>query len=618
MNMRIALVLLVALFFGCSSDEPRTPKSPNRWSDARLWPILEAQEHRNTTALCAFLKDTSATVREAVALAFASVQGTAAVPCLLGALHDASPQVRSMAVFALGFIADSSVVQEMAELAATERDTAVQRAYLNASFLAMQRNGSLTDPNAMLSFLESSTGQDRVRAADALRRLPDTTVKKLGGELMALMGTENSEVRQFLILAMKKLGTDANRKLLQRIVVEQDSDGERVNALRVCGAIEGMSGDAFFFNALRDPVTTVVALEILRNRPAIDAHQCLWWEPQITDTATRIGLLGLALKHGEEQTRDSALTKLNALSARFRSPYLVADVMRARAMAPAGTNVDELLAVMTSDRPAIERQAAFECAVLDVRNKMMRSRFATRAAQFADLGSVARTAIGTGDPGLISATAELLVEEEADAIGIMFPKEMDSTAMAPLQPIRDLEARILLAKVIAKRDGIPEPAHRAPSFNHPINVTRLRALPQAQRYRITTTKGTIIIATDVNDCPGSSLAFDSLVTAGYYNGKAFHRMVPNFVAQGGCPRGDGYGGMPWTLRTEIGRKLFTSGSVGLASAGRDTESCQFFITHSATPNLDGRYTRFGEVVEGMDVVWMLHVGDLMERVERIE
>jgi len=150
-----------------------------------------------------------------------------------------------------------------------------------------------------------------------------------------------------------------------------------------------------------------------------------------------------------------------------------------------------------------------------------------------------------------------------------------------------------------------------------IDPIKLRALAQGQQYRITTSKGAIIIATDVNDCPGSSLAFDSLVTTGYYNGKSFHRMVPNFVVQGGCPRGDGYGGMPWTLRTEIGRKPFTAGSVGLASAGRDTESCQFFITHSATPHLDGRYTRFGEVVSGMDVVMKLQVGDVMLGVEKM-
>ena len=95
-------------------------------------------------------------------------------------------------------------------------------------------------------------------------------------------------------------------------------------------------------------------------------------------------------------------------------------------------------------------------------------------------------------------------------------------------------------------------------FNHPIDRTRLLALKQGQRYRITTTKGEIIMMTDVDECPGSSLAFDSLVVAGYYNGKAFHRVVPDFVAQGRCPRGAGYGGMPWTLRTEIGRKPFTA------------------------------------------------------------
>jgi cyclophilin family peptidyl-prolyl cis-trans isomerase len=175
-----------------------------------------------------------------------------------------------------------------------------------------------------------------------------------------------------------------------------------------------------------------------------------------------------------------------------------------------------------------------------------------------------------------------------------------------------------LGQVAAKRDGLPPPEHHRPSFNHPIDPAKLRVLHQGQRYRISTTKGDVIIATDVNDCPGSSLAFDSLVTAGYYNGKAFHRMVPNFVVQGGCPRGDGYGGMPWTLRTEIGRKLFTAGSVGLASAGRDTESCQFFITHSAAPHLDGRYTRFGEVMSGMDVLWRLQVGDVMIMVERAD
>ena len=104
---------------------------------------------------------------------------------------------------------------------------------------------------------------------------------------------------------------------------------------------------------------------------------------------------------------------------------------------------------------------------------------------------------------------------------------------------------------------------------------------------------------------------------GYYGGKFFHRVVPNFVAQGGCPRGDGYGSMDWTLRTEIGYEGFTKGAVGLASAGRDTESCQFFIMTAAAPHLDGKYTRFAHVVEGQDVADVLAVGDMILAVQKM-
>ena len=227
-----------------------------------------------------------------------------------------------------------------------------------------------------------------------------------------------------------------------------------------------------------------------------------------------------------------------------------------------------------------------------------------------------RSVMERGNPGSISAAAEDLAVVDPKDLATLFPKDLENTSLRSLKAIEDLEARSLIAILAAKRDGSPAPGPSVIPFNHPIDTVRLKQLQQGQRYTIKTKKGTIIIATDVNGAPGSCLAFDSLVTAGYYNGKTFHRMVPNFVVQGGCPRGDGYGGMPWTLRTEISRNLFTTGSLGLASAGRDTESCQFFITHSATPHLDGRYTRFGEVVNGMNVVLKLQVGDVMESIKR--
>ena len=94
--------------------------------------------------------------------------------------------------------------------------------------------------------------------------------------------------------------------------------------------------------------------------------------------------------------------------------------------------------------------------------------------------------------------------------------------------------------------------------------------------------------------------------------------MPDFVIQGGCPRGDGFGGLPETIRSEFSyQEYIEEGMVGIASAGKDTESCQFFITHSPTPHLNGRYTIFAKVKDGMEVVHQLEVGDQILHIDRV-
>jgi cyclophilin family peptidyl-prolyl cis-trans isomerase len=89
----------------------------------------------------------------------------------------------------------------------------------------------------------------------------------------------------------------------------------------------------------------------------------------------------------------------------------------------------------------------------------------------------------------------------------------------------------------------------------------------------------------------------------------FHRVVPNFVIQGGDPRGDGWGGPGYTIRSEFSPIPFDAGVIGMASAGKDTEGSQWFVTHSPQPHLDGRYTVFGRVTGGLDVVHKIQVDD---------
>jgi len=131
---------------------------------------------------------------------------------------------------------------------------------------------------------------------------------------------------------------------------------------------------------------------------------------------------------------------------------------------------------------------------------------------------------------------------------------------------------------------------------------------------IETVHGTIEIELAVIDAPLTSDNFMTLARRGFYDGLTFHRVVPNYVVQGGDPRNDSEGGPGYTLRDELNELPYLRGTVGMALDWRDTGGSQFFITHSPQPQLDGRYTVFGRVVAGMEVVDQLRTGDSIERV----
>ncbi|TVQ66039.1 MAG: peptidylprolyl isomerase [Balneolaceae bacterium] len=127
-----------------------------------------------------------------------------------------------------------------------------------------------------------------------------------------------------------------------------------------------------------------------------------------------------------------------------------------------------------------------------------------------------------------------------------------------------------------------------------------------------TSQGEIRIRLDPDSAPFTVSSILHLSETGQYDGVVFHRVVRNFVIQGGdFDRRDGFGGPPYRIPTEPSFSSFNRGSVGMASSGQDTEGSQFFITHTRTPHLDGLYTLFGEVVEGMEVVDRIRLGDVV-------
>jgi len=131
---------------------------------------------------------------------------------------------------------------------------------------------------------------------------------------------------------------------------------------------------------------------------------------------------------------------------------------------------------------------------------------------------------------------------------------------------------------------------------------------------IGTRHGEFQIELYVDVAPLTVMNFIELADDGFYDGLPFHRVIPNFVAQGGDPRGDGWGGPDYYIRDEFSSEPYLRGTVGIATSGKDTGGSQFFITLSPQPHLEGRYTVFGQVIYGMEVVDLITMGDVIETI----
>lgn len=171
-----------------------------------------------------------------------------------------------------------------------------------------------------------------------------------------------------------------------------------------------------------------------------------------------------------------------------------------------------------------------------------------------------------------------------------------AAAVSALQAVKGHEGRAM-AVIQPGSSGTPAP-----------DLAQVELTPYATAT-VTTSRGAFTIRLRRSAAASTARNFVKLAKKGFYDGLIFHRVVPGFVAQGGDPRGDGSGGPGYTIRCELDPTPFTRGAVGMALAGRDTGGSQFFVTQGPAPHLDGAFTVFGEVVDGMAVVDALAPGD---------
>ena len=226
-------------------------------------------------------------------------------------------------------------------------------------------------------------------------------------------------------------------------------------------------------------------------------------------------------------------------------------------------------------------------------------------------------AIQSGDVGKTAIASIALRNPDRAFNTYLDSLDVLTAALGKLDLPKEIEAYNELKATIDLFEGEKEfEPHRLP-YNHPINWSVLDKVNNQTRAAIQTSKGTITIRLLPDVAPGTVANFIQLAKDDYFTGKNFHRVVPNFVIQGGCTRGDGFGSLDYSIRSELSPLHYNEeGFVGMASAGNHTEGTQFFITHSPTPHLDGLYTIFAKVVteESMDVVFNIQPGDEIQSV----
>jgi cyclophilin family peptidyl-prolyl cis-trans isomerase len=265
-----------------------------------------------------------------------------------------------------------------------------------------------------------------------------------------------------------------------------------------------------------------------------------------------------------------------------------------------------------------------------------------------DLGAVLRKQMAAKDVIVRATAAELLGElplDEAntrllaEALPVASRDELNDAALSILDSLAKQKtpaANEALKTMLDSQDALVRrraaahlKANGAGDFSQRVALVAPRNSPadyaralaragKAVRALVNTDKGTFSIELLAEEAPLNVDNFVQLAQKGYFDNVTFHRVVPNFVAQGGDPRGDGNGGPGYQIRCEINEVPYERGAVGMALSGKDTGGSQWFVTHSPQPHLDGGYTVFGRVISGMEVVDKIARGDRIRSISVTE
>jgi cyclophilin family peptidyl-prolyl cis-trans isomerase/HEAT repeat protein len=663
LNKLISYTLL--LFFGLKlmqcvppSDEIITDVSFNL-KDPVVRKIYNFQDEQQYDSLKVYFSHKNANYRYLTAQSFSATKNTDYLDSLYKLLTDSNYDVRAAAAYSIGQIGDSKSAVELIS-AFVAKDTFDIDNIANRNILeAIGKTGDLSHLRALATvttYRKNDTllleGQTRAIYNFGLRNIvtPEATdlmvnyvtndeypteVRLIASHYLSRAKNIDLTGYKFRLLDLLNKDSNANIRMAIAIAIGKIPDEDALQGLKnkleqekdyrvICNILRAMNNYEYplisetIFRRIKDkdPNVASVAADLLINKG--DKRVALSYKDLITenqDWGLKAKIYTAILKNTPiYYTNSKALvnTEIEELITKTSNRYEKAAYIKALGHDP--FNYEKIM------KYADTNSEILNTACVEALNSTLASENFINAFGYShkrirlNILNFLKSKLETGDVGICSSIAEILKNPEYLYNTLIDSTNFIDSAMMKMNLPKDIEGYNALGDAKAFLTG-KKYTHKTPDYNHPIDWLILNNVTDTTRAIVKTNKGNITFKLFPKTAPGSVANFLKLATEEFYKDKSFHRVVQNFVIQGGCPRGDGYGALEYSIRSELPQRYYDDqGYVGMASAGNHTEGTQWFITHSPTPHLDGKYTIFAKVVEGMDVVHSIQVGDKIENI----
>lgn len=622
--------------------------------DSTIRNLLIAQNDQDLVTIYTAFHSPSASVRYASALALGSIKNPMTADTLAYLLKDPNVHVAAAAAYSIGQIGkpesqaalinafrqydtaginssiNSAILEAIGKLGTLDflqamatvetyqpDDTALLLGQIRGIYRFMLRD--ITDPSGTSTAVKYATTKTypqevRLLAAHYLARVKNPDFSGIEPQLReAFISETDADIRLALIQALGKTKSESAKSLLIETIKTAQDDRLAASAIKVLNNFDYSSVRSIVLESIQSRSITIASAAISyleeygRESDAAEykniARDNLPWQ-------VKLPLMGIANKnygYAYVIIKGNINSELKAIFNRTENLNEKAAALKALAADP--KNINFLLETGKNSQLSIIHSAVMDGALAALKSKHFTGAFGGGENIKKQVFDYLVSHLSKGDEAALEIVENIANHADLKKILDISILEAVKSSLAT-----NVYAQHMLGRTLNTLKGSAEDI---PPMN---NVKRITANDLAvesinSSAEIVTDKGSIKLKLLKNVAPATVLNFIRLAKSEFFNGKNFHRVVPNFVIQGGCPRGDGYGGMEYSIRSETPPVYYNKGGlVGMASSGPHTESCQFFITHSPTPHLDGRYTIFAEVSSGMEIVNQIQIGDKIQRV----